>query len=620
MKATAIIRRIIVSVLLMVLVLEPSAHQSDTHAAGPWYVKPGGNDGNSCQSTTEACATINGAIAKADASDTIYIAEGTYTSAGMAVVLLDKNVNLSGGWDLDFVSHDSLSIIDAQYERRGMIISANVTTSIEKVDITHGVGQSSGGGGGIMIGNNATVTLTDSVIQEIQSYGAISASLANLTLVRTTIRHSIDQGILNYLGTLKMVSSAIVGNTYGIVSNGETFIENSTISGNTHGGIAMDCSGSINISSSTITENHDFGLRTYWCNSAVMQNTILAGNVGTVYQDCTGPLSSNGYNIIGNMAGCGFVSTTGDLTNVDPKLWPLQDNGGSTQTYALLNSSPAIDGGNPDGCKDSGGILLENDQRGSPRNGRCDIGAYERQPEISWPNVLYLPIASRACPAMLFSDDFSDPNSGWPVFENEDVRYEYLNSEYRILLKSPEMWAGARSGFQASDYVAVVDVRNATGDPGSYGMIFGLSDDWTQFYVFEIDGDGVYEIWRVVDLYTWRLLAMGFSRFIHPGAATNQLKIQRNGDLIWAYANGQLLKVTEDGNYTEPRSVGLITITSLTQSNVDTRFDNFTIYPITCGASRPTLSKQSGRVDREGLEFNRLKKWGNYFTHSLNRK
>ena len=66
-------------------------------------------------------------------------------------------------------------------------------------------------------------------------------------------------------------------------------------------------------------------------------------------------------------------------------LGPLQNNGGPTQTHALVAGSPAIDAGNPSGCRDSLGVLLLADQRGFLRlddgnhdgTSRCDIGAYE---------------------------------------------------------------------------------------------------------------------------------------------------------------------------------------------------------------------------------------------------
>lgn len=79
-----------------------------------------------------------------------------------------------------------------------------------------------------------------------------------------------------------------------------------------------------------------------------------------------------------NDGSCEFNSD-GDLSNIDPQLGPLQDNGGPTETHALPSNSPAIDAGDPDGCLDAGNDLLLTDQRGAtrPQGAACDIGAYE---------------------------------------------------------------------------------------------------------------------------------------------------------------------------------------------------------------------------------------------------
>ena len=72
------------------------------------------------------------------------------------------------------------------------------------------------------------------------------------------------------------------------------------------------------------------------------------------------------------------------MNNINPNPGPLQNNGGPTQTVALLPESPAIDTGNPGGCTDGIGHPLKTDQRGQPRpnpedTGGSDRGAYERQ-------------------------------------------------------------------------------------------------------------------------------------------------------------------------------------------------------------------------------------------------
>jgi hypothetical protein len=114
--------------------------------------------------------------------------------------------------------------------------------------------------------------------------------------------------------------------------------------------------------------------------NVTLQNTIVANS--PYGGDCDGTMTSNGYNLSSDNT-CNFHQT-GDLNNTNPLLGPLQNNGGPTLTEALLDGSPAIDNGNPSGCTDGQGHLLNTDQRGMPRpdredSGGCDRGAYERQ-------------------------------------------------------------------------------------------------------------------------------------------------------------------------------------------------------------------------------------------------
>jgi hypothetical protein len=76
--------------------------------------------------------------------------------------------------------------------------------------------------------------------------------------------------------------------------------------------------------------------------------------------------------------------------------------------------------------------------------------------------TVYLPVSFRDYCPPLFADDFSDSTSGWPVSDDGNRSYEYLNNEYRILVRNTGWWVGARPGFTASDYILTVDVRNIT--------------------------------------------------------------------------------------------------------------------------------------------------------------
>ncbi|MDM8550173.1 choice-of-anchor Q domain-containing protein [Desulfobacterales bacterium HSG2] len=123
----------------------------------------------------------------------------------------------------------------------------------------------------------------------------------------------------------------------------------------------------------------------------VLKNTIISGNTGGDYPDIEGPVASEGHNLIGNIGNYIFdTNTTGDqygdpintttpnpgavesATAIDPRLEPLADNGGPTQTHALLPDSLAINAGDNTDAPDT-------DQRGEPRilNDIIDIGAYE---------------------------------------------------------------------------------------------------------------------------------------------------------------------------------------------------------------------------------------------------
>ena len=79
----------------------------------------------------------------------------------------------------------------------------------------------------------------------------------------------------------------------------------------------------------------------------------------------------------------------GNIVGVDPLLGPLADNGGPTQTMALLAGSPAIDKGDNTlvPIDPSTGLPFTTDQRGFTRvvNGTVDIGAFEDQVVVTTP-------------------------------------------------------------------------------------------------------------------------------------------------------------------------------------------------------------------------------------------
>jgi hypothetical protein len=119
-------------------------------------------------------------------------------------------------------------------------------------------------------------------------------------------------------------------------------------------------------------------------NSVIVEADDLASGA-----TCNGSLVSLGGNIESPTSDCGFNQPT-DMMGVTAEqlqLGPLQDNGGPTETHALLPGSVAIDWIPEAMCLDADGEPLMTDQRGLPRpvailgpEPKCDVGAFEVQP------------------------------------------------------------------------------------------------------------------------------------------------------------------------------------------------------------------------------------------------
>jgi CSLREA domain-containing protein len=197
----------------------------------------------------------------------------------------------------------------------------------------------------------------------------------------------------------------------GISVYGTLYVSNSTISGNHAigygGGIyAYGSGGSLHMASSTVVLNsaqtnpyrQDAGAGVSMNGTAPNSiiNSIIAYNTAADLidpPDCglfdNTIILTSSYNLVGSSGGsspgaCAFDGT-GDVTNASPGVsQTLANNGGPTQTHALLVGSPAIDAGDPAGCKDNVGALLTTDQRGftRPDGAHCDVGAYEWHDDI----------------------------------------------------------------------------------------------------------------------------------------------------------------------------------------------------------------------------------------------
>jgi hypothetical protein len=296
----------------------------------------GDDTANNCQNPASPCKTITHALTQANLGDTIQIAAGTYdnTNNGETFPLvIDKNLTLTG-------AGAPTTIIDADGTNTVITVNAGVTAAISGVTITGGnnicaVDNCLAQGGGVL--SDGTVTLTNVTV---------SGNTATCT-----------GGGCDALGA-------------GVLNNGTLTLTNVTVSGNT-----VTCTGDNCLADGGGLFN---GVGTVTLTATIIALQLLGPDCATV-----GTITSNGFNLDSDNT-CSLSVVNGDKPGVDPLLGPLANNGGPTQTHALLTGSPALD------MVQSGCPPPTTDQRGisRPQNGDlsgtafCDIGAYELVPPI----------------------------------------------------------------------------------------------------------------------------------------------------------------------------------------------------------------------------------------------
>jgi CSLREA domain-containing protein len=282
-------------------------------------------------------------------------------------------------------------------------IQSDATVTLTNVTVSDNASGTGGGG----ISSSGSVTLSDTVVEGNSSGaggGGIAAS-AGLSLTDVAVTGntaSTGGGGISASADLTLTNVTVNGNSAGSGGGGITAsalltLTNVTISGNTAdtggGGITAGAGGTLNNVTITANTADDDGNGTgdgggISLGVAVsLANTLVARNAddspGVQAPDCAGPVTSQGYNLIGiGDPPCVFTASTGDLVGtaaspIDPLLGPLADNGGPTDTHALLPGSPAIDAGNPATPGSGFPACALTDQRGFFRLSRCDIGAYE---------------------------------------------------------------------------------------------------------------------------------------------------------------------------------------------------------------------------------------------------
>jgi hypothetical protein len=383
-KRIAVIRLLIITLAagIAFLPLRPAFAVTAT-----LYVSTTGADSGNCQTEISPCLTVAYAVAQAPSASTIRIVAGTYT----ANLNFSKNLTFYG-------AGMNTTILDGG--GTDPVISSSSNTTITDMTIRNGLHTGSGGGGIESTAGSLTLTRVKVTGNSADYGGGIYSSGAltmNDCVVSANIANGSSGGGIHLSGTsvtVNLTNVTISGNTtttysggiHNQMATGTLNLANVTISGNTaniNGALTNTSTATTNIKNSTIAGNHysagggNGGICNYVSTKINIQNTIIAGNdASNCVVSGTGSIVSQGNNLDSGST-CVFTQA-GDLQNTDPLLGSLGDNGGPTQTMALLTGSPAIDAGDAATCAASPVNNL--DQRGvtRPQGTVCDIGAFER--------------------------------------------------------------------------------------------------------------------------------------------------------------------------------------------------------------------------------------------------
>ena len=357
------------------------------------------------------------AIADAQENDTINFAPDVRGTVALmsGELLISKALTIQG-------PSANLLTIDAGNVSRVLRIDAHGrAVSIIGLTFTRGQLAVSGPeGGGIR--NDSNLTLTECTVSacslsadfgsDAKGGGIYNATGSSIQLVRCTLHGNLVHGGGGFhFGQPGSGYGGGLWNDQGAMAS----LENCTITGNTAAGGFRSChplfgclfgsgtgagirnAGDLVIAACTIGSNSataDGGVASgggIWSvGNTQIANSIVAENTGGVSPDAAGPFESSGFNLIGRSDGSVGFTAIGDQAGtieapVDPKLGPLQDNGGATWTRALLPGSPAIDAGisaNLSTDQRGAGFSRTFDDPGTPNatgGDGTDIGAFEVQ-------------------------------------------------------------------------------------------------------------------------------------------------------------------------------------------------------------------------------------------------
>ena len=290
---------------------------------------------------------------------------GIYGAAASTVDLISSQV-MSNSADVDdgggIMGEDNgMSLTSSQVvsnsagNRGGGIMASGSTIVLTASDLISNLADNNGGG--IFINDRGVVTLTAATISQnraLNNGGGVRllSGGTTLTVVDSTIYENEAAnnggGIQQNNGTLHLINSTLSGNN-----------------GSDGGGINIG-GGTAYLTHTSIVSNTGVGL-SHGGGTVSLFGSLVANSSGN---DCTGTLTDDGFNLSSDTSCSDFIAT-GSLTNTDPLVLPLGDNGGDTWTHALPSDSPALN------VVVTGTLTTDQRGEGRPAGSYGDVGSFE---------------------------------------------------------------------------------------------------------------------------------------------------------------------------------------------------------------------------------------------------
>jgi hypothetical protein len=403
--------------------------------------------------------------------------------------------DLGYGGGIGVVEGGQLTVEDSEIsgnmsDRGGGITSRGAPVVIRGSLISGNTAPGNGGGVRVMRipGSNGTLTIEDSTFTGNTAYGGggvggqpyAGSEVATSTVdIRSTTLEgnvsSFDGGALEFFGTTANLENVTISgntatneggglwNSFDSVFTGTTTLNYTTITGNT----AAISGGGVWSGEPTLT----------------MTNSILSGNMATggvgvdlydtMYLGGT-PITAS-YSLVADGGGHLVLNgVMGNISGMPANLGPLMDNGGPTETHALM-PGPGVDGADP-------ASTVAVDQRGFGRpgaNSSRDMGAFESDGSSPVVNLDFNNDGSYNCADMDLLEAAIDAGMPVATFDVNDDGMLTSADVFAWLMDAGEIRFGAGRFFKAGD--ATLD---GTVDGSDFGVWnsnkFTASNRWCQ--------------------------------------------------------------------------------------------------------------------------------------------